>query len=211
MRVGTKSLLFGAHQFIIHPLFVFAAWWRLYGLPGDPRLWIAFIIHDWGYWGLPNMDGHEGNLHPILGAKIMHLLFDHPRWIKKEGSINEENREWYNLCLYHSRFLAKDYGSPFSRLCVADKLSIVLEPAWLYLPRVRWSGEIREYMALAKKRTLEGEPKYASMKVSTDSQERWFYDVQEYLMRWISEHKDFRKDTWTPCIKTPNSDSGVWK
>ncbi len=31
VKVGTRSLLFGAHQFAIHPWFVAAAWWRLYG------------------------------------------------------------------------------------------------------------------------------------------------------------------------------------
>lgn len=29
MKIGTKSLLFGAHQFAIHPLFLFIAWWEL--------------------------------------------------------------------------------------------------------------------------------------------------------------------------------------
>jgi hypothetical protein len=32
MTVGTRSVLYGAHQFAIHPWFVAAAWWRLYGL-----------------------------------------------------------------------------------------------------------------------------------------------------------------------------------
>lgn len=197
---GTKSILFGAHQFIIHPVFVFAAWWKLYGFPRDPRLWIAFIVHDWGYWGSPNMDGDEGNCHPFLGARIMHYLFDKP------GSWH-----WYILLLYHSRFLAVLHCAPHSRLCVADKLSIVLEPSWCYLPRARWSGEIHEYMALAKKRTSEGEPKYASMKICTDTESRWFADVQEYISRWVAEHKDGRKDTWTPCIKTARSETGVWQ
>ena len=51
MKIGTKSLLFGAHNIIIHPVLVFIAWWRLYGFPFDPRLWIAFLVHDWGYFG----------------------------------------------------------------------------------------------------------------------------------------------------------------
>jgi hypothetical protein len=196
MNVGTKSLLFGAHQFIIHPIFVFAAWWKLYGFPSDPRLWITFIIHDWGYWRSPNMDGPEGERHTEFGGKVCGLLF---------------GDEWRNFCLYHSRFAAVRDGKRFSLLCVADKLSIVLEPAWLYLPRVRLSGEIKEYMALAKARTTSGEPKYASMKVSTDSEERWFFDVQEYLMRWVREHKDGKADNWTPHIKMANTESGVWK
>ncbi len=43
MRIGTKSVVFGAHQFWIHPFFVFIAWWRLYGFPWDPRLWVADV------------------------------------------------------------------------------------------------------------------------------------------------------------------------
>ena len=45
LRVGTKSVLWGAHQFLLHPLFVAWAWWRLYGVPWDPRLWVAFVVH----------------------------------------------------------------------------------------------------------------------------------------------------------------------
>ena len=70
MRVGTKSVLFGAHCFFLHPWFVAAAWWRLYGFPWDPRLWVAFFVHDIGYLGKPNMDGPEGESHPELGARI---------------------------------------------------------------------------------------------------------------------------------------------
>ena len=140
MKVGTKSLLFGAHQFIIHPIIVFIAWTKLYGFPWDPRLWIAFIVHDWGYWGKPNMDGKEGETHVELGAKIMKWLFD--------GKTNIPNTYWYNFTLYHSRFYAKNNNRPISRLCVADKYAIVLEPTWLYLPRVIFSKEIKEYKEL---------------------------------------------------------------
>jgi hypothetical protein len=55
MKVGTKSVLFGAHCFLIHPFFVAAAWIKLYGFPWDPRLWIAFFVHDLGYFGKPNI------------------------------------------------------------------------------------------------------------------------------------------------------------
>ena len=48
MKVGTKSVLFGAHAFWLHPFFVAVAWTRLYGFPWDPRLWVAFFVHDLG-------------------------------------------------------------------------------------------------------------------------------------------------------------------
>jgi hypothetical protein len=76
MQVGTRSVLFGVHQFLIHPLFVALAWWKLYGFPWDPRLWVAFFVHDLGYVGKPNLDGPEGERHVELGARIMHWLFD---------------------------------------------------------------------------------------------------------------------------------------
>jgi hypothetical protein len=196
MRIGTKSILFGAHCFLLHPWFVAEAWRRLFGFPWDPRLWLAFGLHDLGYWGKPNMDGAEGEKHVEFGAGIM------GRWF---------GTEWRDFCLYHSRFYAKRDGKPFSRLCVADKLSIVLTPAWLYLPMVRWTGEIREYMALAKTRTAMGEPKYASMQLTTSTEERWYADVQEYLRRWVAEHRDGREDTWTPGQKQARAESGVWQ
>lgn len=211
MKVGTKSVLFGAHCFIIHPFFVLAAWIKLFGFPFDPRLWVAFFVHDLGYWGKPNMDGPEGETHVELGAKIMHKLFD---WKKVAGSpyfnldtgkpVNVYYNIWGNFSLYHSRFYAKKDGENYSRLCVADKLAICLEPSWLYLPRVNWSGEIHEYMKLAGQRKYDGEPvsKYESMKLSTKSQKDWFAAVTSYLFRWVEEHSDMKEDTWTPELKT---------
>lgn len=183
MKIGTRSVLYGAHCFFIHPWFVALAWWKLYGFPWDPRLWIAFITHDLGYISLPNMDGDEGETHVEFAANLMTRLF---------------GPEWGDFCRYHSRFYAKRDGRDFSRLCVADKLSFVLTPKILYLPLVRATGEIEEYMNLAKARTAMGEPKYASMNVSSDDQERWYWDVKEYLRRWVETHKDMRPDTWTP-------------
>ena len=93
MKIGTRSVLFGAHQFLLHPLFVAVAWWRLYGFPWDPRLWVAFFVHDLGYLGKPNMDGPEGEEHPRLGAVIMGWLFDRAkyvyeeRWQAKDGAV----------------------------------------------------------------------------------------------------------------------------
>ena len=118
MKLGTKSLLFGADCFFLHPLFVLAAWSKLYGFPFDPRLWLACLLHDIGYIGKPNMDGPEGQNHVELGATIMRVLF---------------GNSWGDFTRYHSRFYAKRDGRHFSRLCVADKLSLALTPAWLYI------------------------------------------------------------------------------
>ncbi|MGH9353076.1 MAG: hypothetical protein ACRD2G_13115, partial [Terriglobia bacterium] len=134
MRVGTKSMLVGAHNFLIHPVAVFVAWSKLYGLPRDPRLWVSFIVHDLGYWQRQSMDGLQSEQHVELGGRIMDVL---------------GGARWGDLVRRHSRQWCQLHGQPYSRLCVADKLAFVLTPAWLYLPMARATGELAEYMAVA--------------------------------------------------------------
>lgn len=196
MKIGTKSVLFGAHQFLIHPWFVAAAWWQLFGFPFDPRLWVAFFVHDIGYIGKPNMDGEEGERHPFTGAKIMGFLF---------------GKKWYDFCLYHSRFLAKKFDATPSRLCIADKLAICLQPEWLYLPAVRATGEIHEYMKLSQAHGNTTHNKYAHMSLSKKSQREWYRSMQAYVRKWVEEHKDGREDTWTPKSKVAKDANGVWQ
>jgi len=168
MTIGTKSILFGAHCFFLHPWFVAAAWWKLYGCPFDPRLWFAFGAHDLGYFGKPNMDGPEGLQHVELGAKIMGFLF---------------GNEWGDFSRYHSRAYAKTAGRRPSRLCFADKLAVALTPIWLYLPMARLTGELFEYMGLST-------PCSGSYEAETSNQERWYRNLQEHLRDWVYTHKD---------------------
>lgn len=56
-------------RFLWHPVTVLLAWWALYGRPTWREL-VCIIIHDWGYWHCPNMDGPEGELHPEYGAQL---------------------------------------------------------------------------------------------------------------------------------------------
>ena len=194
VRIGTKSVLYGAHCFWLHPWFVAAAWWKLYGFPWDPRLWVAFFVHDLGYWGKPNMDGPEGERHVELGAKIMGLLFDHePTLIWDDGPLrpNSDANRWHDFSLYHSRYYAKRNGRPVSRLCFADKLSFVLTPRWLYLPAVTLTGEIREYLKNAQKADS------AHWKPTGYDTKIWHRQLCEYMTRWVEEHKDGTADTWT--------------
>ena len=131
MKVGTKSLLFGVHCFLIHPIIVLIAWIKLYGFPFDPRIWIAIFVHDWGYWGCDNMDGKEGKNHPELGGRIMDRLF---------------GKKWGDFTRFHSKSYADQKRRIISKLCVADKLSIALELYPIYIFRAKLSGELREYM-----------------------------------------------------------------
>ena len=193
MRIGTKSVLFGAHCFFLHPWFVAMGWWKLYGFPFDPRLWCAFFLHDIGYLGKPNMDGKEGEAHVEFGAKVMAFIF---------------GQKWGDFCRYHSRFYAKKDGRNPSLLCIADKLAITLTPAWLYLPMVNWTGEIKEYMAMS---VQNGNTKYAFMSIDHKSQREWYANMQAYLVRWVAEHKDGKEDTWTPVHREARDVSGVWR
>jgi len=227
MKVGTKSVLFGAHCFLLHPWFVFAAWWKLYGFPFDPRLWVAFFVHDLGYWGKPNMDGPEGETHVEFGAKVMHKLFD-----TKDVSINISisgnslqggrmwvygssrtlitfkgtGRKWYDFSLYHSRYYAKKNFAQPSRLCFADKLSFALTPRWLYLPMTTASGEIKEYLKNAQKADSgHWTPTGYDKKI-------WHKQLCEYMIKWVEEHKDGSIDTWTDATRNNTvTASGVWK
>jgi hypothetical protein len=176
--------------------------WKL-GFRGGPRfaritrpaLWFAFFLHDIGYLGKPNMDGPEGEQHPFTGARIMGALFGRP---------------WHDFVLYHSRFLAKQRGKRPSALCIADKYAIVLTPAWLYLPMVRATGEIVEYMGKSSAMNNTGS-KYSGMNLDVSSQRAWHADMVRYVASWIEEHRDGREDTWTPNTKEAVTKSGVWR
>lgn len=217
MNVGTKSVLFGVHQFILHPVLLAIGWWKAYGTkPVEigttqrwvetrlrdgavyrrpvnqvvhaslfrPALWVAFFVHDLGYVGKPNMDGPEGETHPEFGARIMRSLFGEP---------------WGDLVLLHSRYYSAKLGRPLSPLCFADKWVIVLEPAWLYIPRVWLSGELAEFMANAAKRARDSnrftEAEQADMLAGNPW--RWHRGMVSYMRRWIAEHQDGKADTWT--------------
>ncbi len=134
MKKGTKSILFGVHQFLWHPFTVWLAWIWLYKRAPSYKELVCIIIHDWGYWGKVNMDDEDGETHPEAGARIANKLF---------GS------KYHYLCLFHSRHYARNAGVEPSALCWADKMSIMFEPWWFYLPRARMSGELQEYRELA--------------------------------------------------------------
>lgn len=133
MKVGTKSLLFGIHQFIWHPILVTRAWVYLYRKFPTFKEFICIVIHDWGYWGKPNLDGPEGIEHPLYGAKLAQRLFGDYYWA---------------LCAGHSRSYIELVNNRWgydkymvSKLCWADKLSFCFEPRWFYIFRAKLSGE----------------------------------------------------------------------
>jgi hypothetical protein len=207
MKIGTKSVLYGAHCFFLHPFFVARAWTKLYGFPFDPRIWVAFFVHDLGYWGKPNMDGEEGETHVELGAKIMHLFDGWKRVFNvwDDGTTGFKwfrKTKWRDFSMYHSRYYAKKHGAQPSKLCFADKLSFCYTPRWLYLPMVNATGEIKEYLRNAKK-VENGHWK------SVEGQKEWHAQLCDYMEKWVEEHKDGSIDTWTDSNRHAITDSGV--
>lgn len=190
MSIGTKSILYGAHCWFIHPWFVALAWWKLYGVPLDPRLWVVFFLHDIGYLGKPNMDGFEGERHVLLGAEICSRLFDWSyRPFNSQG--RDDGPSWWSLCLLHSRYWAKQRHLSPRRLCYADKLAFVITPSWIYLPLVWLTGEWREYA------TAHNHEVHHSAEGQTPTLRQWYYPSREYVRQWVEQHKDGSADTWT--------------
>lgn len=135
MTIGTKSLLFGCHQVIIHPVFTFAGWVFLYKVKSISfQVLLAIIIHDWGYFSCKSMDGPDGGaLHPF-------------RILCRFGFIYNSFPKAYEEILYHSRHLSKLYEHEPSRLCWADKLGTGIMPSILWAVLAYASGEGWEYM-----------------------------------------------------------------
>ncbi|MDB5054019.1 MAG: hypothetical protein JWM44_2069 [Bacilli bacterium] len=130
LPLGRKSILIGVHQFIWHPITVYIAWIECYKRFPTFKESVCILIHDWGYWNAPNMDGAEGETHPEAGAKIAGFLF---------------GKKYYDLVLYHSRHYARRDNVEPSALCWPDKLSIKFDPKLFYLLRATITGEIKEY------------------------------------------------------------------
>lgn len=149
MKIGTKSLLFGVHQFLFHPYTIVRAWRKCYSR--WPKWWelVAIVCHDWGYWGKPNMDGVEGQKHPERGATIARYFVWHVLTFFGDDNVNEAfsiATATYMLSLFHSTHYAAGAEMPVSNLYLPDKMSILYDPKWFYLLRARLSGEVNEYM-----------------------------------------------------------------
>ena len=183
MRVGTKSVIVGVHATLVHPFFVAYAWSRLFGFPWDPRLWVAFLVHDLGYIGKANMESSEGQQHVVLGGRIMSWLF---------------GPEWRDFTLCHSRHWAERVGKKYSKLCLADKLAFVLTPAWLYLPMARLSGELQEYMRVSSERQLGGRVSNFELSLlKSRNPQVWLEGLKLYTRRWVEQHRNGFQDRWT--------------
>ncbi len=180
----------------------------LYWLQG---WWCYLKRHAWARWEHKDFKSGHGTVTVSRWAVRRRLG-------SARGSVGSEKPCWGNEALFHSRFLAKRYHTTPSRLCIADKLVITMEPWWLYLPRAIASGEIREYMGLAKTERhgheherVRSDVKDSHLAVRIFGQRgRWYLEVQAYMRAWIAEHRDGREDTWTRDTREAQTESGVW-
>lgn len=112
---GTKSLLFGCHQFVMHPLMVTLAWRKLNGR--WPALWqlVCIFLHDVGHLGKDYLTHFELKKdHWRLGAEIAGWLFG---W----------DAYWFTR--WHSKSSNGDRWQP-NKLFWADKYSWLIAPRW---------------------------------------------------------------------------------
>ncbi len=139
MTLGTKTLLFGVHQFLIHPILVLIAWIKLYkSFPSFKEL-VCIFIHDWGYWGKIFLKDADGDKHPEFGAKIATRLF---------------GPEWGQFVLGHSCFYVIRNEVEPSKLMAPDKYWHCIIPLWFYKMISVPTGEFFYYRSLKDARQV---------------------------------------------------------
>lgn len=190
LPIGTRTLIFGVHQFIIHPLMVAIAWHKLFP-PANFPIWCSFFLHDIGYWGkVDGLDTPGGKTHPVLGAKVMAHVFDFNPWGVIDGG------KYGEFTLFHSRSYADRFGVGYSDLCIADKYATCMYPEWLYLLLANTSGEIVEYLEVANNTTSAWFMPYHHAVETKQSkhmvQKVWFHCLCEYMNYWTEKAMEDR-------------------
>jgi hypothetical protein len=112
MSEGTKSLLFGCHNFLMHPLAVLIAWHGHYGRFPKPWQVCCIFIHDLGIFGrqyLSEPGSKKG--HWRRGARLAFRMFGKKGYLFIAGHTSES-------------------GFRHSELLIADKKSWLVAPMW---------------------------------------------------------------------------------
>jgi hypothetical protein len=186
MKIGTKTLLFGDHQFILHPYYAYKAWKKLYGKRPNWKELICIIIHDWGYWGLDEIDGLNGG-------------DDHPYWASTWANNHLEDTHestdprfmyYIKLCLYHSEALATRNGEHVSKLYWADKLGTASMPPWLWVGLGKLTGEMENYCS---------NPKYHRDGIGADPYKH-FQHFRDVMARKIFDNFIIDTPELTRCV-----------
>jgi len=146
MRLGLRSLLFGCHQFILHPIFVYRAWVALYGWPNFAET-LAIIFHDWGHVSSRKMDDEYGEMHPARIWRAFEWLANKFRWWRW---MRHQLISAGTISANHSRFWCQKIHAKPSKLCFADKAVFIYQPSWTWCLCAWLSGEGKEYLANKK-------------------------------------------------------------
>lgn len=166
VKLGTKTLLFGVHQVVIHPLFVTIAWIKIYRSVPSWRELLCIIIHDWGYWGKSNLKDADGDRHPEYGAALAGKLF---------------GPEWRDFILGHSSFYMCRHNVARSKLFAPDKYWHCMIPLWLYKVLAVPSGEFRHYREMNHARQV-AEPH--------ESDAEWWAKLQKVCRDKVNDSYD---------------------
>jgi hypothetical protein len=110
MLQGLKTLTIGYHSLLFHTLYVTLSWKKIYKKYPSLREFICILLHD---IGRINQDKSKEDTHPELGAKICGYLF---------------GKQYYDLCICHSRDYVNKIGMNLSKLGYADKYCAILMP-----------------------------------------------------------------------------------
>ena len=130
MTLGTKTVLFGFHQFLIHPIIVTIAWIRLYKSLPTFKEFICICLHDIGYIGKNDIKGEEGDRHPELGARIANRLL---------------GPKYRDFILGHSTYYIYRHRVKRSKLLSADKFIFVNMSLTFFKIMTTLSGEFTYY------------------------------------------------------------------
>lgn len=130
MTEGTKSYLFGCHQFLLHPLWVLMAWKLEY--KAWPCWWelICILLHDVGICGrqyMSNDKAKEGHweLGAALSSKI--IMYLTPR--RKRLTLSP-TPYWYRARKLIAGHCPNESHLPKSKLFIPDKRSFLVAPIW---------------------------------------------------------------------------------
>jgi hypothetical protein len=117
------------------------------------------------------MDGPEGEEHPMWAAEFAH---------------NHLGDYYKDLCLYHSRFLAKHFSHKVSKLCLPDKVGVGMMPVCLWVTLGKISGEVYEYMKQDKYEINHLGPNGTSFRTPA----MFFRDYKKITKRWLANPND---------------------
>lgn len=185
LKRGTKSILFGVHQFIWHPFTVWRAFRYLYGRNPGLSGAICIFAHDLGYWGKNTMDGPDGRTHPEGGARIARRLVYWAARLRGKGKQHARQlaTQAFDYCLFHSTHYAQLKNREVSPLYLPDKVCVLFDPPWFYLLRARLSGELKEYVDNDNRKRLAGQKENTSREWLDSYRVRTRHKAEEFFVR----------------------------